>query len=421
MTHITYFFKYTLNLKTIENFFLVNKINIFDEVNEYYTFFSFVKNNSINENFKKYNDIIYVKLSVTIQFGLLKYRNCYNKNIIKTFSKIQLNTLFNKKYLSELKVTFNDKKTICIISDEVSKQKIELKEYNHEILLSYPVYLTNKSKVYYPFIIDYLVKATDFYNNQLLNENKILTSFYISNITIESSDQLYFSERISLIPDDENLKIYENIHYIDDKYLNKSNLPFILIFNDYLYSCKSKFSYFKDYIFPSFYLILNKKESLNIFGEIHNSITTYDDDFKYEFEFALLEFFAFIIQINKNKNIEQLYYSDFADISNEEYTLNESYCNTSSFRKSLLKPYNKEDILLREDCEVDYGDKRITRKEVRNREEYMKRVISEANKEVFSKVEGEIINGVYREKDKKITFCIPNDTSSIISKLSDNN
>lgn len=410
-----------MNLKAIDNFFLINKINIFDELNEYYTFFSFVKNDYDNDNIKKYNDIIYIKLNITVQFGLLKIRNCHNKNTIKTLSKIQLNTLFNKKYLSELKVVCNDKKTIFNITDDISKQKLELKEYSHDILLSYPVYLINKSKVYYPFIIDYLARATDSYNNELLNENIILTSFYINIITLESSDQQYFSERISLIPDDENLKIYENIHYLDDKYLNKTYLPFILIYSDYLNSSKLKFTYFQDFIFSSFYLILNKHENLNIFGEIHNSITIYDDYFKYEFELALLEFFAFIIQYNKNKKSEILDESNIADISNDDYTLNESFCNNSSFRKSLLKPYNKDDILLREECEVDYGDKKITRKDLKNREEYVRKIISEANKEVFTKMEGEIVNGVYKEKHKKITFCIPNDTSLIISKLSENN
>ena len=81
------------------------------------------------------------------------------------------------------------------------------------------------------------------------------------------------------------------------------------------------------------------------------------------------------------------------------------------------KPFNKEEILFREECETDYGNKKITKKDIKNREDYIKKIINTANKALIEQVEGDIIHGTTVEKQKKVVFCIPNDRDSIINKL----
>ena len=79
--------------------------------------------------------------------------------------------------------------------------------------------------------------------------------------------------------------------------------------------------------------------------------------------------------------------------------------------------FNKEEILLTADCETDYGNRRLTKKEIKTREQYIKKVITDANRELVERVESDIIQGTFEDKQKKVIFCIPNDKSSIINKL----
>lgn len=275
----------------------------------------------------------------------------------------------------------------------------------------------------------------------------------MSNILIEDSDNEFFNSRISLIPEDENLKIYDKINYLEEKNYKKFNLPFNLIYNEFIKYCDKLI--LEDYIFSNYFIILNSYQNLFIHRE-KVGILYYEENFKNFVEIKILEFFAFFIQYNKckireredeeEKKLEKLMRIDDFETSNtvnnfcldalqqniqintissninnisiQENNLNNvSFTSTSSFKKSLLKPFNKEEILLQEECEVDYGQKKITRKDMKNRVEYLKNVISNANKELIQKVEDDIIQGKFEDKKNTVVFCMPTDKKAFINKL----
>jgi hypothetical protein len=368
---------------------------------------------------------------------LMKYKPLDEKQKIKTLTKLGQNQIYNKKYLSGLKL-IEEKGNIIFIKDEQTKMKINLNRYKAEdIILSYPVWLHSKSKVYYPFIIESLNKIIKSYSSCTGDSHssmseKIFTTFYLIGVVTEDSDHEFFNSRIALIPEEENLKIYEKINFVEDKNNKFINLPFNLVLNDFMSYCDKLIS--EDYISSSYFLILNK--TANFFvpdNEGGSGYIFYDENFKNLIEIKILEFFAFIIQYNKTrtreieeqeekrlemvKEKENKFQEENIQLYLENNLNNISYTSTSSFKKTLLKPFNKEEILLQEECDVDYGQKKFTKKDLKIREEYIKKLITNANKELIQKVEEEIIQGKFEEKQKKVVFCIPNDKSAFLSKL----
>jgi hypothetical protein len=271
------------------------------------------------------------------------------------------------------------------------------------------------------------------------------------NIIIEDSDHEFFNSRIPLIPEEENLKIYEKINFIEEKNNKKLNLPFNLVYNEFIKYCDKLV--LDDYIFSNYFMILNNSPNLFI-TQGEGVIIYYDENFKNFVEIKILEFFAFFIQYNKSKirekedeeekRLEKLLRVDDSDSPNNNFCFNAfqqnlqlntvpsninnisfqennlnnvSFTSTSSFKKSLLKPFNKEEILLQEECDVDYGRKKITRRDMKIREEYVKNVISNANRELIQKVEDDIIQGKFEDKKNTVVFCMPTDRKAFINKL----
>lgn len=334
---------------------------------------------------------------------------------------------------------------------------------NREIILNYPISVTYKSKFFYPYIVVQLLDMINNYNNKSFfsNSNKSLSScISLENILVENSDNNFFNERISYINEDDNLKIYEKITMINDKLKNTRLFDNRKTNNDHSMTKNFPFSFYLNYflsnfdknitnnpLLPSYYLSLHKNSNLFVAGAgvkcgpntYSSRIELYDENFKIYFELAILDFFAFILYFCKNKTDEENFedekknekieYENMVqnnnnDVSEENSKFNNNNLNNFSFlsensshKKSLLKPFNKEEILFREDCETDYGNKKITKKDIKNREDYIKKVISTANKALFEQVEGEIVHGNFTEKQKKVVFCIPNDRDSIINKL----
>jgi hypothetical protein len=314
-----------------------------------------------------------------------------------------------------------------------------------------------------------------------MNSRSLFTTVYLENIFVEDSDSIFFNPRISLINEEDNLKIYEKINAINEKIKNSrlsenlvikkhshihsnvfsKNFPFVFYLNHFL--CDYDKKMIDDPLFSSYYLSLHKYSNLFVGGDEsrypspknrNSKIHLYDDNFKKHYELALLEFFAFVLYFCKNKSeeddekitdkkildtnlvheyinrnekcleiIEEKLEISLIDLDkNQNPNLSENMnCSTqsinSSLKKPLLKPFNKEEILFREECETDYGNKKITKKDIKNREDYIKKIIHTANKALIEQVEGDIIHGNTVEKQKKVVFCIPNDRNSIINKL----
>ena len=299
----------------------------------------------------------------------------------------------------------------------------------------------------------------NFNNHLFMNSRSLFTTVYLENIFVEDSDSIFFNPRISLINEEDNLKIYEKINSINEKIKNSrlsdnltikqhshirsnvfsKNFPFVFYLNYFL--CEYDKKIIDDPLFSSYYLSLHKYSNLFVGGDesrypssknINSKIHVYDDNFKNYYELAILEFFAFVLYFCKSKSDEdyekipdiidtQLIHKNIdqnekcidiieekleINLINLEKNQNLNLCENinssiqsinSSLKKPLLKPFNKEEILFRE--------------------EYIKKIINTANKALIEQVEGDIIHGTTVEKQKKVVFCIPNDRDSIINKL----
>lgn len=82
------------------------------------------------------------------------------------------------------------------------------------------------------------------------------------------------------------------------------------------------------------------------------------------------------------------------------------YKNESLVTKPLLKPYKKEQILIQENCTVDYGAKLKPKKYFEERDKHIIETINKANKEFFESYENDVKNCNFREEKsiKKVKF-----------------
>lgn len=176
---------------------------------------------------------------------------------------------------------------------------------------------------------------------------------------------------------------------------------------------KNLISNFPEEIFKDKSYIQYGLNSLSVDCLLHNGKTSINtNDFLYCIDYLICEFFSYWVYYFRNLKREEQEKKehDIIEIKNQE--------EETKVKKSLLKPFNKEEILQQEFCETDYGDKNTTRRERKQREDYVKKAIKNANDHYFKSLENDIVTGNTDKRIKKVTFSIPNDRASIIQKLS---
>jgi hypothetical protein len=284
--------------------------------------------------------------------------------------------------------------------------------------------LNYKSKYYYPYILNYLNDKLILYNTQFFQKRKLFHSIHIISIKSNDTDLQFYENRMKLLAEEENLKICQKIHAFEENLKNIKNKQQL-----FLYQSEFTFLYNSiifpeiinviglDVLIPTFYLILQKNPLFFTFSADSTTTIFYDENYKNIFETKILEFLGLILHLKKLQKEEQAERAQIPFENNITYLEYHYLTSSSSYKKSLLKPFNREDILYQEECETDYGDKRITKQDIKNRKDYIKKIIEKSNKELYEKVEDEIISGNFQEKQKKIVFCIPNDRTSIVNKL----
>jgi hypothetical protein len=257
--------------------------------------------------------------------------------------------------------------------------------------------IQNKSKFFYPSIIDTLLNIGSLISNIEVG----VISYELTNIIFENSDNLFLNNRIKYISDEENLKIYERLNYYEEKVKVKQYIfKFVYMYNEYF----RDINIIKDMLLSSYYLVLCKNDS--IFISNYNTLYYYDEEFKTKYETELLEFFAYILFIIKSEIREEidtisLYTNDYSIIKN----------------KSSLRPYESSNILSQTDCLTDYGDKRVTKKDIKNRKEYINNIIKKANKKFLESYEKDLITGKVDERNTRVSFSIPNDFQTVLNKM----
>lgn len=229
--------------------------------------------------------------------------------------------------------------------------------------------------------------------------NKLINGINLISIFCDKLDQSFLDSRVKMISEEDNLKIYGRVNNL----LENTNLfvknNFSFLYYQFIRSDKQSIDITENKSFIDYYHNLYKHSKLFV-ANLDNSITFYDEAFRDEIDLQIIAFFLFVIESNKKEAFPKLNDSD-----NSYNILNSN--KASSVKKSLLKPFKKEDILSVEECETDYGDRRITKQDVKNREDYVKKIINVANKELYDTVEEEMVTGNLKEKHTKVVFNIP--------------
>ena len=362
------------------------------------------------------NSKYYLIISAEVECGIVffKHIECTQENIKKAKNKNKFIWLYHPKYLSEIKARGLNKKTF-FFEDDKTTFTMTLKQYHlisNRIIISFPYILYSKSRYACPFLCDTLSKMVNKYINEHMWVNACtgVINIEIDRIKLHSIDKEVMNMKMSLLPEEVVNEMYNRTSVILEE---TSFLPFSSVLSMFL--SNEYDDIFKIESIDSFYL----KSKKNLCDE---EIA--------QFDLKIVAIIFFIDEINKlnlnrnevtaNKLTKNKSRQTIKEIHDLPSTQNNSMI---SFQKPILKKFNPQQIKINTTCETDYGNKRITKKQIKEREHNVKISISIANRSLEEKFEGGIIKSTFQENTQKVLFDIPHNKEKILSHISnsDNN
>ena len=322
-----------------------------------------------------------------------------------------------------------------MVEDSSTNFTSSITKYSNKFLLTYPYILYSKSKYVIPYLVLTLCKIIDNYNEYVYNRSvrNGLIGIDLINIYLNKNDKEILKMRMNNLCEDTANDIFTTISKVVDQ--EKVILfNFRALYNSFLQlnsSNNENDNYANIYdIFHInvFFMISKYGQAFLCANKLQNNdIFLVDESFRDFFEEKILEFYCFIYEINKINSHKHAVTSNkrspnsLNDITNNNKKQN-SQNDIISFKKSSLKPYDKNEILITNTCEVDYGNKRVTKKEIKKREQFIKTSINKANKILEMQFEDEIIKSTFnKENTKRVLFSIPHNKERILNKISSTN
>lgn len=319
-----------------------------------------------------------------------------------------------------------------MVEDSSTNFTSSITKYGNRILLTYPYILYSKSKFVIPYLVLTLCKIIDNYNEYVYNRSVRtgLICIDLINANLNKNDKEILKMRMNILCEETANDIYTTVSKVVDQ-------DKLILFNFRgLYNSFLKVNSFKKYndnyadIYDIFHI--NVFFMISKYGKAflcanklqNNDIFLVDESFRDFFEEKILEFYCFIYEINKLNLHKHEVTSNkrIPNVLNHSTKQNSQIDNIISFKKSSLKPYDKTEILITNTCEVDYGNKRVTKKEIKKREQFIKTSINKANKILEMQFEDEIIKSTFnKENTKRVLFSIPHNKERILNKISSTN
>jgi len=163
------------------------------------------------ENKEKYFLII---AYIIFQGGIIYFTECdTTKKNLKLLNKMANFELYNKKYLTRIKLTTNN----CKLLDYESKLMSNIYNYNSKILIRPPYFMLSKSFQVMPYMTKNIIEIFNNYNDFYFYINTNLNHYLIfslNDIQLIGYEEEKIDKYLNLLEDDEKDFISENIYNI---------------------------------------------------------------------------------------------------------------------------------------------------------------------------------------------------------------
>lgn len=266
-------------------------------------------------------------------------------------------------------------------------------------LISYPYFIFSKKKIVLAYLyrkLSSIISQHNFVNLSKETKYKNL-KIKIKWIQLTTYEKESLELKMNLLNENISNTLHEKISLFLDTFIpyNK-NIFFSLgsIINNYL----------ENNIYNSFPNITEFNDIVTYLRTLKNDS---NENYKNKFEEKLIEFLLLLYFINEQfPNLKETCdpcLQGLQQEQNEDKKINEE-------KKSCLKPYNRDDILLQSTCEVDYGNKKINKKEIKKREKSVQDAIDRENKKIGLSYEDKMIKSTFNNDYKpkiKIVNVVP--------------
>ncbi|MCQ2819930.1 MAG: hypothetical protein MJ252_21910 [archaeon] len=391
------------------------------------------------------------------------------KKVIGKDGKVLL-SLYNKNYLSEINI---DSKNRNSFTDSDTFLKLNVKNYKDKILQRYPTFILSHSRMASPYLIYVLKEMLNNFNKfniQLEDTFEFdrgvksveLDNIYLHKIDIDALEQRKedfdddlldkMSKKISplLFSDFFDFNFSLNAYFEGEKkemdMLKHSELQF------FDFSVADKLS------FIMYFKLKNLGQNI-IVNDPENKINFYfeKDPFMEDYENKIWEFYSLVLELQKIKQSKDMKeitedqvpknkgISPFASKQKFRSTLDsnnysatekknrekhkfgfietpERSFNNLTEKKGNLKPFNKDEILLQDSCEVDYGSQPYSSKEEKQRKKALNKRIAECNKNLIHTFDNDVINSSFQEScnTSTVAFNLPDGNVDLFKGLKGN-
>lgn len=385
----------------------------------------------------------YCNILLYLESGVIYVKECSD---YYSFKKTK-GPYYNKKYLTELKVYSQGKSGMQLI-DTKTNYCSPYKTISSKLLLSYPFIYFSKSKFAFPYMMN---TAIGFFQHSPFKTQ--LFNISIGNIILNQSDISFVNTRLSLFNEEDVIALSQKISDLLEKH--DKIYPFLIFYYQY-YSIVNDNQHSPTFnqdinifnlITLYFYYNLTQYQEIFIAGNDSTSnqpvIFQVNKSHSLLFEYKVLEYFLLINDYYNNLIDTQDNSQETTSSSPSPISFNSSLDNNNkskdkenqnrrssnsnemkheenlpvSFKKSSLKPYNKDDILTQNKCKVDYGNKCSTKRDIKKREQDIKISIKAANEKLQTQFEDQFLKSTFIEDKKKVLFSIHYDKDRLFSRL----
>ena len=404
---------------------------------------------------------------VYFQGGIIYFTECEStKKNIKILNKIPKLELYNKKYLTRVKVTLDNKKLV----DYESKLTSNVYNYNSKLLVRPPFFILSKSFQVMPYLTQNIIEIVNNYNDFYLYINTSLNqylTFSLYDIQLTGYEEEKIDKYLNQLDDEEKDFISDNIYKIitlfeeENYFLSSENYSskinklfsiyhmnhFFLINNDETKINNINLNNFYDSISPLQKFYIDMIFKLELYNEVlyfneNNEMIVYDKSHEHIYNLKLIEFYFFIKTLNarekekekESKTIDTDEQSkiidDITEEDKEELPLTEKFVKklelsllenkkkfsidnkkyndisleSSIFSESIIRDYDEDKIKICKNFKCNYGIEKEKKKSYYGREQRYKKILQNANKELEDTYDN---NYVKKKFNKDITIINP--------------